>query len=432
MSTLLIRNARILDPSCGYDAEGSILVEDGKLRAVGGPAPAKADRAIDAKGLLAVPGLVDMHVHLRDPGREDKETIATGAEAAIAGGFTSIACMPNTAPPLDHEALVHFVASRGAETGLARVYPIAAISKGQKGEELTEMANCVRGGAVAFSDDGYAVRSAELMRRALQYSKLVGRALIQHAEDRDLTAGGVMNEGPVATRLGLRGMPRIAEEIVVARDLALVRVTGGRYHVAHVSAAETVQLVAAAKRAGLPVTAETAPHYLLLTDECLSGYEPVYKMNPPLRTAADVEAVRQGVRDGVIDAIASDHAPHNIEEKELELVNAPFGIVGLETTLAVILTDLVATGLLPLARAIESLTIRPASILGIPRGTLAPGADADITLIDLQKEWTIDPNDFKSKGRCTPFAGKKVRGKAVVTIVGGRVLKARPEDLGAL
>jgi len=432
MPTLLIKNARILDPARGIDTEGALHVVDGRIAAVGGPAPAGADQVIDAKGLLAVPGLVDMHVHLRDPGREDKETIATGAEAAVAGGFTSIACMPNTTPPLDQEALVHFVAARGAETGLARVYPVAAVTKGQKGEELTEMAACVRGGAVAFSDDGFPVRSSEIMRRALQYARMLDRAILQHAEDRDLTAGGVMNEGPVATRLGLRGMPRVAEEIVVARDLALVRATGGRYHVAHASVAETVERIAAAKKAGLRVTAETAPHYLLLTDEALAGYDPAFKMNPPLRTARDVEALRQGLRDGTIDAIASDHAPHTIEEKELELVNAPFGVVGLETTLAVVLTDLVATGLLPLARAIDALTARPAAVLGIPRGTLAPGADADITLIDLKKEWTIDPRDFKSKGRCTPFAGKKVRGKAVITLVGGRLLRARPEDLGAL
>jgi dihydroorotase len=432
MTSLLIRNARILDPSRNLDAEGSIHIVDGKLAAVGGPAPAGADRVIDAKGLLAVPGLVDMHVHLREPGREDKETVATGAAAAVAGGFTSIACMPNTTPPLDQEALVHFVAARGREAGLARVFPIAAVTKGQKGEELTEMASCVRGGAVAFSDDGFPVRSAEILRRALQYSRMLDRTIIQHAEDRDLTAGGCMNEGPVATRLGLKGMPRIAEETIVARDLILARATGGRYHVAHVSVAETVDLIAAAKKAGLRVTAETAPHYLLLTDEALAGYDPACKMNPPLRTARDVEALRKGLRDGVIDAIASDHAPHNTEEKELELVNAPFGIVGLETTLALVLTDLVETGVLPLARALDALTARPARILGIPHGTLAPGADADITLIDLRKEWAIDPRDFKSKGRNTPFAGRKVRGKAVVTIVGGEVLKARPEDLGAL
>jgi dihydroorotase len=432
MATLLIKNARILDPSRGFDAEGAIAIEDGKLVTVGGAGLSGADRVIDARGLLAVPGLVDMHVHLREPGREDKETIATGAAAAVTGGFTSIACMPNTTPPLDQEALVHFVAARGREAGLARVYPVAAVTKGIKGEELSEMANCVRGGAVAFSDDGLPVRSAELMRRAFQYAKMLDRTIIQHAEDRDLTAGGVMNEGPVATRLGLKGMPRVAEEIVVARDIALARVTGGRYHVAHVSVAETVERIAAAKQAGLRVTAEVAPHHLVLTDEALAAYDPAYKMNPPLRTAHDVEALRKALREGVIDAIASDHAPHTIEEKELELVNAPFGIVGLETTLAVILTDLVAPGLLSLERAIEALTARPARILGIPRGTLAPGADADITLIDLQKEWTIDPREFKTKGRSTPFAGRKVRGRAVVTIVGGSVLRARPEDLGTL
>jgi dihydroorotase len=287
------------------------------------------------------------------------------------------------------------------------------------------MANCVRGGAVGFSDDGLPVRNADIMRRALQYARMLDRAVIQHAEDRDLAGNGVMHEGDVSTRLGLKGIPRTAEEVIVARDLALARVTGARYHVAHVSTAEAVGLIAAAKQAGVRVTAEVTPHHLVLTDDALASYDPAFKMNPPLRTARDVEALRRGLRDGVLDAVASDHAPHTTEEKELELVNAPFGIVGLETALAIVLTELVEPGLVPLARAIEAMTVRPARILGLPTGTLAPGAPADVTLIDLRAAWTVDPRDFKSKARSSPFAGRAVRGRAVATIVGGRIVYER-------
>ncbi len=394
-----------------------VLIEDGKIVRVG-KIPRKGGRIIDAKGLLVVPGLIDMHVHLREPGREDKETIAAGAAAAVAGGFTAVAAMANSGHPCDDETGVVYVRAKGRDAGLAEVFPVGAVSKGLKGEELAGMGKMAAAGAVAFSDDGRPVMNAELMRRALEYSRMLGKAVISHCEDAALTRDAVMNEGAVSAALGLRGAPNAAEAAMAARDVFLAELTGGHVHIAHVSARETVEVIRRAKRQKIPVTAEATPHHMLLTDECLRGYESRYKMNPPLRTRADVEAVVEGVADGTIDAIASDHAPHTIEEKEQDLAACPSGVTGLETALGAVLS----IRKIPFARLIDALTAAPARILGLPtKGRLEPGADADVTLIDPKASWTVDPSKFKSRGRSSPFEGMKFTGRAVRVIVGGRI-----------
>ncbi len=419
MSTLLILNGRLLDPASGVDAEGCLLIEDGRIVSAG-PKPSRpAEKTIDARGLLVVPGLIDMHVHLREPGREDKESIAAGAEAAVRGGFASVACMANTEPPIDHEAIAAFVVARARDAGFANVFPVGAVTKGMKGEELTEMTGLVRGGAVAFSDDGLPVQSADLLAKALRYARMVDKVIISHAEDRTLSAGGAMNEGAIATRLGLPGNPRLSEEVMVSRDVLLARGTGGRIHIAHLSCAAALEWVRRGKAGGVAVTAEVTPHHLVLTEEALTTYDTNCKMAPPLRTREDIAALIAGLKDGTIDAIASDHAPHTREEKDLEFARAPNGIVGLETTVGVLGAKIAPDVGWP--RLIRALTVNPARILGIPKGTLAPGADADVTLIDPAAEWTIDPAAFRSKGRNTPFAGWKVKGRVRTTIVGGRV-----------
>jgi dihydroorotase len=394
-----------------------VLVEGGKIRKVG-KISEKADKTIDAKGLVVVPGLIDMHVHFREPGREDKETIATGAAAAVAGGFTSVAVMANSGRICDDAVGVVYVKTKSQEAGLANVFPVGAVTKGLKGEELAEIGKMSEAGAVAFSDDGMPIMNAELMRRALEYAKMFGKPILSHCEDATLTRGFVMNEGPVAARLGLRGYPNAAEAAMAARDCYLAALTGGRVHLCHVSARETVEVVRQAKRQGIAVTAEAAPHHLMLIDEALASYESKFKMNPPLRTREDVEAVVKGVADGTIDAIASDHAPHTAEEKEQELAACPNGVVGLETMLGVVLS----IAEIPFDRAIHAMTVAPARILGLQgKGVLEAGADADLTLIDPRASWTVDPAAFKSKGRSTPYGGMKLTGRAAHVIVGGRV-----------
>ncbi|MEK7865295.1 MAG: dihydroorotase, partial [Planctomycetota bacterium] len=329
MPTLAIKGGRVVDPSQNLDVVADVLIEDGKVRSIG--AGARADRVVDAKGLVVCPGLIDMHVHLREPGKEAAETIASGAAAAIAGGLATIAAMPNTEPAVDTEAAAEFVVLQGKRAGMANVLPIGAVTKGRQGVELAEMGQLLRGGAVAFSDDGSPIQNADVMRRALQYAKMFDRAIISHAEDKDIVGSGVMNDGKMSMVLGLSGMSRVAEEIMVARDIALAAVTGGKLHIAHISVAGTVELVRAGKGKGVRVTAEATPHHFTLTDECVRDYDPVYKMNPPLRTKADVDAVRQGLADGSIDVIATDHAPHATEDKEVEFAAAPFGVIGMET-----------------------------------------------------------------------------------------------------
>ncbi len=400
------------------DGRPADVLLDGPRIAKVGKVAGKADQVVDAKGLVVVPGLIDMHVHFREPGREDKETIASGAAAAVAGGFTSVAVMANSGRVCDDEVGVVYVRAKSAEAGLANVYAVGAVSKGLKGEELAELGKMAQAGAVAFSDDGMPVMNSELMRRALEYARMFGKPVLSHCEDATLTKGAVMNEGSVAAELGLKGYPNAAEAAMAARDVYLAALTGAHVHICHVSTRETVEVIRRAKKEKIRVTAEASPHHLLLTDERLRSYDSKFKMNPPLRVAEDVEAVLEAVADGTIDALASDHAPHTSEEKEQELAACPNGVVGLETSLGVLLS----LKKLPFERLIDALTAAPARILGLgTKGVLREGADADLTLIDPKASWTVDPSAFKSRSRCTPFAGMKLTGRAAHVIVGGRV-----------
>jgi len=419
MPTLLIKNGTVLDPSRHIESRTDLLVRDGRI--VGPAAHAgRPDRVIDAKGCLVVPGLIDLHVHCREPGDEEEETVATGAAAAVAGGFTSICCMPNTKPPLDNEGQIEFILRESERIGLASVYPSGAITKGREGKELAEMALMKQRGAVAFTDDGAAVGDASVMRKALQYAKMLDVCLMQHCEEPSL-AGGAMHAGLVCTTLGLSGIPAEAEQLVIARDLLLNRTIGCRYHVQHISTATSVELIRQAKRHRQPVTCEVTPHHLLLTDENCRTYDTNYKMNPPLRPASDVAACIEGVKDGTIDCLATDHAPHLAEEKELEFPYAPNGILGMEPALGLYIKALVAPGYISWMKLIELMTINPARVLGIDRGTLREGAVADITIIDPALEWTVDVTRFRSKSRNCPFHGWKLKGRAVTTIVNGQI-----------
>jgi dihydroorotase len=372
--------------------------------------------------------LIDMHVHLREPGREEDETILTGTRSAIAGGVTSVACMPNTEPPIDSQAAAEFVRMQANRAGYANVFPIGTISKNREGKELAEIGGLVEGGAVAFTDDGSPVVSSEIMRRALEYTQMFHKAVLSHSEDLELTRGGVMHEGFESTRLGLRGMPAAAEEIMVYREIALAEVTGGRMHILHVSTAGSVELIRRARQRGVRVSGEACPHHFTLTDECLHSFDSNYKMAPPLRTKDDVQAIIAGLVDGTLDVIATDHAPHAPEKKMRELDQAPSGIIGLETLLPICATALVSPGYLTWPQLIEKVTIHPARVLGIPRGTLQPGAAAEVTIIDPDIEWMIDPNRFRSRSRNTPFAGWKVRGRAHRVLVNGVVKLDRTEE----
>ncbi len=419
MARLLIRGGRVVDPSQAIDRVDDVLVEDGRIAAI--QSGGTADETIDASGLIVCPGLVDMHVHLREPGREEDETIATGARAAVAGGFTSIACIPNTEPPIDTQANVEFIHQKAARADACNVFVVACVSRNREGKELAEIGQLVEAGAVAFSDDGSPVADAELMRRAFEYCRMFDKPILAHEEVLELSRGGVMNEGLVSLVLGLPGMPPAAEDVMIGRDIALADVTGGRLHVMHVSTAGGVDLVRAAKARGVRVTAEACPHHFTLTDESLRGFDSNFKMSPPLRTAADVDAIIAGLIDGTIDCIATDHAPHALEKKMLELDRAPFGILGLETAVGLAVTRLVVPGRIGWPRLIEAMSTLPARILGIDRGTLRPGAVADITLIDPQQTWQVDVEAFQSKSVNSPFHGWTLQGRAVATIVGGRV-----------
>ena len=420
LPTIQIAGGRIIDPSQERDEIGDLWISRGHILPTGASYE-EAEIVIDARGLIVCPGLIDVHVHLREPGNEEDETIATGAAAALAGGVTSVACMPNTIPPIDSQAAAEFVVLQGQRARQANVYPVGAVSKGRKGEELASLGQLVAGGAVAFTDDGAPVASAALMRRALEYSKMFDRVIMQHCQVPELTVGGVMNEGFESMRLGLAGMPDAAEDIMVARDIRLAEITRGRLHIQHISTARSVELVREGKRRGVKVTAEACPHHFTLTDERLRTFDSNYKMNPPLRTWSDVEAVVGGLRDGTIEILATDHAPHAPEKKMRELDLAPFGVIGLETLVPIVATHLVDPGHLSWPEAIRKLTINPAQLLGIPKGTLKPGADADVTLIDPMARWTIDPSRFRSRSRNCPFAGWEVRGRAHTVIVCGEV-----------
>ncbi len=410
----------MIDPSQEIDRIGDLWISRGHILPVG-EGYEDAEVVIDARGLIVCPGLIDAHVHFREPGNEEDETIASGAEAALAGGVTSVACMPNTLPAIDNQAAAEFVILQAQRARKANVYPIGAVSKGRRGEELAEIGQLVEGGAVGFTDDGAPVASASLMRRALQYASMFDRVVMQHCQVPELTVGGVMNEGYESTRLGLAGMPAAAEDIMVARDIRLAEITGGRLHIQHISTSRSVELVREGKRRGVKVTAEACPHHFTLTDECLRGFDSNFKMNPPLRTWSDVEAVIGGLKDGTIEILATDHAPHAPEKKMRELDQAPFGIVGLETLIPITVHGLIEPGHLDWPEVIRKLTINPANLLGIKKGTLRPGADADVTLIDPQARWTIDPSKFRSKSRNTPYGGWEVRGRAHTVIVSGEI-----------
>ncbi len=438
MSDVLIRGGRIIDPSRDLDREGDLLIRGGKVAYVGEVPAEERARAtdlseIDARGLIVAPGFVDLHCHLREPGQEEKETIATGSRAAAAGGFTTICCMPNTSPPVDSLSVVEYVHRAAEAVGAARVLCIAAVSKGRAGKELTEMAELAGAGVVGFSDDGAPVASSLLMRNALAYSSALGRPIIDHCEDPELVRGAQMNEGPVATRLGLKGAPAAAEEILVARDVALAEFTGGWLHVAHLSCARAVAIVRDAKARGVRVTAEVAPHHLVMTDDLVLGRWPTFpgsqvkhlpydtntKVNPPLRSQADVAALIEGLRDGTIDAIATDHAPHHQVDKVCEYEFAAPGLVGLETALPALLL-LVEQGRLTLSEVIRALTVGPARILGREVGTLRPGAPGDVVIFDPNRAWQVTAEALLSKGKNTPFLGETVRGKVVATLREGR------------
>ncbi len=428
MSRLLLRGGRLVDPAAGRDGRFDVLLEDGVVAEVGDRVEARDARVFDVSRLCVFPGFIDLHAHLREPGREYAETIATGLAAAAAGGFTAICAMPNTSPVNDSREVCEFIRARAAASG-PRLHPIAAISKGQKGEEMTAFGELAAAGAVAFSDDGRWLADGSLLRRAFEHARLFGRPIVQHCEDRTLSAGAPMHEGAVATRLGMSGQPAIAEAAAVARDLLVAELTRGRLHVAHVSTSRAVELVRRAKAEGVAVTCEVTPHHLVLTDEevATSGYSTRMKMNPPLREASDLTAIVAGVLDGTIDAIATDHAPHHADEKAVDFDSAPFGIVGLETAASVIHDRFVARGRFGLDRFVSLFSAGPARVFGLPGGTLAPGAPADVTLFDPDARWKVDPHKFVSKGRSTPFAGWQLSGAPAATIVGGEVVWQRVE-----
>ena len=416
MSTLKIINGTLLDPSQDVHGLFDLSIENRKIV----PAATTIDRTIDARGCYVVPGLIDVHVHFREPGDEEEETISSGSAAAVAGGFTSVCCMPNTKPTLDNEAQIEFVLREAQRVGLANVFPIGAITKGREGKELAEIGSMLSRGAIAISDDGVGVGDPAVMRKALQYTKMFDGLIMQHCEEPSL-AGGAMHAGLVSTILGLPGVPAEAEQLMIARDLLLNRTIGCRYHVQHISTAWSVELIRRAKKDGQNVTAEVSPHHLLLTDESCRGYDTNFKMNPPLRSAADVAACIEGVKDGTIDILATDHAPHRAEEKELEFAAAPNGIVGLECAFALYAKALVDPGHITWLKLIELMSTRPAQLVRLDRGTLRVGAVADVTIIDPNLKWTIDPAQFVGKSRNCSFGGWEVTGRPVMTIVNGEV-----------
>jgi len=453
MADTLIRNGRIIDASQNLTAVGDLLIRDGLIAGIwtdgGVILEGSADReeiaakectAIDAEGCVVCPGFIDLHAHLREPGFEDKETIETGTRAAAAGGFTTVCCMPNTSPAIDSVATLEFVLRKAESCGAVRVLPIAAITKNRDGRELTEMGELMRAGAVGFSDDGKPVASSRLMRYALDYSRMLGIPIIDHAEDLDLAKGGVVNEGVIATKLGLKGMPAAAEEIAVARDISIAGLVDGRLHIAHVSTAESVELIRRAKDKGVRVTAEVTPHHLTLTDEWVAGqrrnwglmfpywapvapYNTNTKVNPPLRTQSDISALVKGLKDGTIDAIATDHAPHTVVDKQCEYDQAEFGISGFETALGALLA-LVHRGEIDLERLIAKLTVGPAEVLGLPYGNLRVGSVADVVIFDPNEEWVVNPDALASKGKNTPLAGLGLKGRVIYTIAKGKVVYA--------
>lgn len=423
---LLIKGGRIIDPANNKDEIADLLIVEGKIAPIGtNLKETAAAKVIEAQGLVVCPGFIDLHVHLREPGREDEETIASGTQAAAKGGFTSVCCMPNTEPVNDTPSVTEHILAQAQREGIVNVYPIGCISKGLKGEELAEIGYLKEAGCVAISDDGKSVMNAGLMRRAMEYTLAFGLPVIEHCEDLNLTAKGVAHEGKVATELGLAGYPSLAEEAMVARNILLAEYTGARLHIAHVSAKGSVELIRQAKAQGVKVTAEATPHHFTLTEEALREFSTNAKMNPPLRAEEDRQALLKGLQDGTIDVIATDHAPHNANEKDLEFDLAPFGVIGLETAVGLGLTELVAKDILTLPQFVAKMTFNPAKVLGLPKGTLSVGADADITILDLSAQETVKAEGFLSKSKNSPFIGRKLKGLPHTTIVGGKIVWSR-------
>lgn len=420
---ILLKGGRVIDPAQNLDGQMDLLLENGKIAAIAeavGSVP-EDTRLLDLKGMILLPGLVDMHTHLREPGYEYKETIRSGSDAAAVGGFTSIACMPNTLPVNDNRTVTEYILKRAKECDTVHVYPVAAVSRNSEGKILAEFGDLKEAGAIAFSDDGKPVMNSILMRRALEYASSLDRIIISHCEDLNLSAGGLMNEGKISTELGLPGIPTLAEDVMVARDLLLAEFSGAALHIAHVSSAGAVRMIRDAKKRGVRVTAETTPHYFTLTDEAVTNFDTNTKVSPPLRSREDLQAVREGLRDGTLDAIVTDHAPHALTDKEVEFEYAANGISGLETALALSLT-LVDDGLLTLSELVRKMSVNPAKILNIPKGTLRPGADADITVLNPGKTWVVDPSNWRSQGKNTPFFGWTLKGKVIMTLVQGRIV----------
>ncbi len=422
MSKVLIKGGRVIDPLNRIDDIRDVLIENGRIKKVDKGISVSADKVINADNLIVFPGLIDMHVHLREPGREDEETVETGTRAAVKGGFTTVACMPNTEPVADSAAVIEYIKEKARSKALARVLPIGALTKELKSEELSPMNELIEAGVIAFSNDGESVMDAEVMRRALEYSKMFDVPVIVHAEDKRLSVDGQINEGLYSTVLGLKGIPAAAEEVIIARDLILAKMTGAKIHFAHVSTRGSVELIRRAKEEGINVTCEVTPHHLTLTDAMIESYDSNYKVNPPLRSEIDVLALREGLKDGTIDAIASDHAPHALHEKEREFQFAPFGIIGLETTLPLVLTELVEARELSLLSLVEKLTINPAKILGLDLGTLSEGSAADITIIDNKAKVKVDVNSFESKSKNSPFRDWELTGLVKYVLVNGKLV----------
>ena len=425
---VLIKGGTVVDPSQGINDIRDILIRDGKIAAIDKNLDADGAEIFDASGKIVMPGLIDMHTHLREPGLEEAETIMSGCEAAAWGGFTAVCAMPNTNPPTDDAGRVRYILER-ARGARARVYPVGAITRGRLGEEIVEMSEMARAGAVGFSDDGVAVKDSAVMLNALRYAQMVKKPIIAHEEDLYLDSGGQMNESALSAELGLKGMPHVAEEVMIDRDLAIAEYTGTGIHVTHISTRGTVNIIREAKSRGIKVTCDVTPHHLSLTEDLVATFDTRYKMNPPLRTADDVEAIRGGLCDGTIDAIATDHAPHSLEYKEREFIYAPFGVTGLETALGVIHSELVSKNILAWEDVVEKMSCAPSRILGVEGGTLAVGCTGDITVYDPEASWTVVPSRMKSRSANTAFFDRELPGRAVATVVGGVVQRNELEKL---